>query len=81
MLARHLIRERILAGLASMRARGCSDGQKLKLGEKQVREIKALLRDPDVQVADVARRYGIHRTTLYMYLGVAPPERLGDADV
>lgn len=40
---------------------------------KSVREIKALLRDPDIQVADVARRYGVFRTTLYKHCGVVQP--------
>ena len=45
-------------------------GRKPKQEEKQVREIKALLRDPDIQVSEVARRYGISRTTLYKHVGV-----------
>ena len=71
---RSLIRERTHAGLAAARARGRSGGRKPKLGEKQVREIKALLRDPDIQVADVARRYGVSRTTLYKHVGVIKPK-------
>ncbi|CAE6791815.1 recombinase family protein [Paraburkholderia domus] len=71
---RSLIRERTRAGLAAARARGRSGGRKPKLGEKEVREIKALLRDPDIQVADVARRYGVSRTTLYKYVGVIKPK-------
>jgi DNA invertase Pin-like site-specific DNA recombinase len=71
---RSLIRERTCAGLASARARGRSGGRKPKLGEKQVREIKALLRDPDIRVADVARRYGVSRTTLYKHVGVIEPK-------
>jgi len=67
---RSLIRERTHAGLAAARARGRSGGRKPKPGEKQVREIKALLRNPDIQVADVARRYGVSRTTLYKHAGV-----------
>jgi DNA invertase Pin-like site-specific DNA recombinase len=70
---RSLIRERSHAGLAAARARGRSGGRKPKLGEKQLREIKALLRDPDIQVAEVARRYGISRTTLYKHVGVIAP--------
>ncbi|MFA1594787.1 helix-turn-helix domain-containing protein [Serratia nevei] len=35
--------------------------------------IKALLRDPDIQVADVARRYGVSRTTLYKHVGAVAP--------
>src|SRR3546814_8016233 len=61
---RGLIRERTHAGLAAARARGRAGGRKPKLGDQQVREIKALLRDPDIQVAEVARRYGVSRTTL-----------------
>ncbi|MBS0960886.1 recombinase family protein [Acetobacter thailandicus] len=34
---------------------------------------KALLRDPEIQVADVARRYGVSRTTLYKHVGVVAP--------
>ena len=75
---RSLIRERTHAGLAAARARGRSGGRTPKLGEKQVREIKALLRDPDIQVADVARRYGVSRTTLYKHVGVIAPRGRGD---
>lgn len=70
---RNLIRERTNAGLAAARARGRSGGRKPKLDDKQVREIKALLRDPDIQVADVARRYGVSRTTIYKHVGVVTP--------
>ncbi|MCP1213345.1 MULTISPECIES: recombinase family protein [Acetobacter] len=70
---RNLIRERTHAGLTAARARGRAGGRKPKLGEKQVREIKALLRDPAIQVADVARRYGVSRTTLYKHVGVIAP--------
>ena len=78
---RCLIRERTQAGLASARARGRVGGRKPKLDDQQVREIKALLRDPDIQVADVARRYGVSRTTLYKHVGVISPRmpRSGNA--
>lgn len=72
---RGLIRERTQAGLATARARGRVGGRKPKLDDQQVREIKALLRDPDIQVADVARRYGVSRTTIYKHCGVVPPNR------
>jgi DNA invertase Pin-like site-specific DNA recombinase len=71
---RNLIHERTHAGLAAARARGRSGGRKPKLGEKQLREIKALLRDPDIQVAEVARRYGVSRTTLYNHVGAIKPK-------
>ena len=66
---RNLIRERTQAGLTAARARGRAGGRKPKLDDMQVREIKALLRDPGMQVADVARRYGVSRTTVYKYVG------------
>ena len=70
---RGLIRERTQAGLAAARARGRAGGRRPKFDEQQVREIKVLLRDPGIQVADVARRYGVSRTTLYKRVGVVAP--------
>lgn len=65
---RNLIRERTRAGLAAARARGRLGGRKPKLDAKQVREIKALLRDPEIQITEVAKRYGVSRTTIYKYV-------------
>ncbi len=70
---RSLIRERTHAGLAAVFTRGRSGGRKPKLGEKQVREINVLLRNPKIQIADVARRYRVSRTTLYTHVGVVAP--------
>lgn len=65
---RNLIRERTHAGLAAARARGRKGGRKPKLDEKDVKEIRALWRDKSIPVADIARRYGVSRTTLYKHL-------------
>lgn len=70
---RGLIRERARAGLAAARARGRAGGRKPKLDTKQIRQIKLLLRDPNTSVAEVARDYGVSRTTLYKHCGVVPP--------
>lgn len=67
---RNLIRERTNAGLAAARARGRSGGRKPALDDKQVREVKALMRDPSVNVSNVALRYKISRATLYKYAGM-----------
>ncbi len=72
---RSLIRERTQVGLTAARARGRAGGRKPKLDEQQVREIKALLRNPDIRVAEVARRYGVSRTTLYKHVGVITPRQ------
>ena len=74
---RNLIRERTLAGLTAARARGRVGGRKLKLSEKQIREIRVLLSDPAAQVKDIAERYGVSRTTLYKRIGVVQPLKEG----
>jgi DNA invertase Pin-like site-specific DNA recombinase len=65
---RAVIRERTAAGIAAARARGRKGGRKRKLGPKEIREISALLRDPEVRVSDVARRYDVSRSTLYNHV-------------
>lgn len=70
---RNLIRERTQAGLAA--ARGRKGGREPALDAKQIRELKALLRDPDIQVADVAKRYGVSRAAIYKHVGAVRPER------
>ncbi|KAF1051097.1 MAG: DNA-invertase hin [Burkholderia gladioli] len=70
---RSLIRERTRAGLAAARARGRKGGRAPKLDAKQIREIRALLRDPEVRVTDVAKRYGVSRATLYKHVGAVRP--------
>ena len=71
---RNLIRERTKAGLAAARARGRKGGRRPALDQQQIREIRALLRDPDIQVMDVANRYGVSRTTLYRHVGATRPK-------
>jgi len=43
-------------------------GRPPKLGPKDMRDIRALLRDPDVMVSSIARRYWVSRVTLYAHL-------------
>lgn len=62
---RNLIRERTQAGLQAARARGRSGGRKAALSPRAVREVQTLMADPNVRPADVARRYGVSRSTLY----------------
>lgn len=72
---RNLIRERTHAGLAAARARGRKGGRKPALTPQQVREIKALLRDPSIPVASIADRYGVSRATIYKHAGADAPAR------
>jgi DNA invertase Pin-like site-specific DNA recombinase len=67
---RNLIRERTNAGLVAARARGRVGGRPAKLSDKQIREIKLLLADPKAVVSDIAKKYGVSRTTLYTKVGV-----------
>lgn len=65
---RNLIRERTKAGLAAARARGRKGGRKPALTDRAVNEIKQLLKNPNIEVTEVAKRYGVSRATIYKYL-------------
>lgn len=67
---RNLISERTKSGLEAARARGRLGGRKPKLQQKDLREIRALLKDGSIPVSDVARRYGVSRTTIYNHVEV-----------
>jgi len=66
---RNLIRERTQAGLTAARARGRRGGRRPKLDAQALREIDALLQGK-VSAQDIARRYGVARSTLYNALTV-----------
>ena len=72
---RNVIRERTQAGLAAARARGRKGGRKPSLSEDQVKQIKALLKDPDIKVTDIAKQYGVCRATIFNAVGPVKPER------
>ena len=65
---RSIIRERTQAGLASARARGRLGGRPPAMKEKDIAAAKALLRDPDITVAEVAKRLEVSSATLYRYM-------------
>jgi len=64
---RNLLIERTHAGLKAARARGRMGGRPKALTPAQIKEVRALMRDPEVRPVDVAKRYGVGRTTLYKY--------------
>lgn len=73
---RDLLRERTLAGLAAARARGRAGGRPSKLTKAQVRTIRAMYaeRQSDRQqwsVAEIARRQGVSRSTVYRVVRAA----------
>ncbi len=65
---RGVIRERTLAGLQAARARGRTGGRPPALKPKDIAAAKALLKDPEITVAEVARRLGVVPSTLYRHL-------------
>ena len=65
---RSLIRERTMAGLEAARARGRKGGRKQALTTKQVKEIQQILSSTDVEVSEIAKRYGVSRSTIYKSL-------------
>ena len=73
---RAIIRERTRAGLDAARARGRKGGRRPKLSKSDIRDARALLRDPEISVAEVAKRLNVSSATLYRHL---PGGRAGAA--
>ncbi len=63
-----LIRERTQAGLTAARARGRVGGRPRKMTMATLKMVMVALADPNNNATDVARRLGLTRTTLYVYL-------------
>ena len=66
---RSLIRERTNAGLAAARERGRVGGRPRKLSDSDIAKAKAMLKDPDIMVKDVAETLGVDPSTLYRAIG------------
>lgn len=59
-----LIRERAIAGLVAARARGRHGGRKPALSTADVLKAAAMLADPGITKAEVAKHFGVSRVTL-----------------
>ena len=68
---RSIIRERQAEGIAKAKARGVYKGRAKVLNEEQVVQAREWVSE-GVPKAEVARRFGIGRTTLYKYLTQKP---------
>ncbi|MGH7592450.1 MAG: recombinase family protein [Gemmatimonadales bacterium] len=68
---REIIRERTRAGLDAARSRGRTGGRPRALSDKDLKQARTLLADPEITVEDVARRLGVGPSTLYRYLPAA----------
>src|SRR5512135_293930 len=65
---RALVRERSAAGRTAARDRGQVGGRKFKLDEKERARAIALYQNSPHSIADICRKFGISRQTLYRYL-------------
>jgi DNA invertase Pin-like site-specific DNA recombinase len=65
---REIIAERTRAGLDAARARGRRGGRKPKLKARDLVRARAMLRDPEIPVAEVAETMGVGVATLYRHL-------------
>lgn len=66
---RELIRERTVAGLKAVRARGRKGGRKFALSKAQVRLAQAAMASRDTSVSELCAELGIKPVTLYRYVG------------
>lgn len=64
---RDLIRERTQAGLSSARARGRKGGRPKSLSDKQLKQARALIKDPSVPIGEICKTLKVSRSTLYRY--------------
>jgi transposase-like protein len=53
------------------RSRGRKGGHPRSLSDEDLKQVRALLTDPDITVEDIARRFGVGSSTLYRYLPAA----------
>lgn len=64
---RAIIRERTMAGLDEARRNGRVGGRPIVMTEKDIRAAKAMLLDPKITVADVAKRLKVGTSTIYRH--------------
>ncbi|MGY2492644.1 recombinase family protein [Cupriavidus sp. CP313] len=62
---RELVRERTMAGLEAARARGRKGGRPQLLDVKEQRSALAMMKNREIPVTEIARRFGVSRSTLY----------------
>lgn len=65
---RELIVERTRAGLEAARARGRKGGRPTKMTDAQIEKADRLMSRRDASVADIAKVFGVSRSTLYASL-------------
>lgn len=66
-----LNRERTMEGLKAALARGRKGGRPRALKEPDLAVARAMLKDPTIPVAEIAKRLGVTRKTFYNYFPAA----------
>lgn len=74
---RSVIRERTRAGLKAARERGRKGGRPPALSAADLAAARALLSDPEITVAEVAKRLQVSPATLYRHLPAARAQASG----
>ncbi|HDR8929191.1 TPA: recombinase family protein [Burkholderia vietnamiensis] len=62
---RDVISENTRAGLKAARARGRNGGRPPALDDGAIKEIRVLMKSPDISMVSIAKRYGVSKPTLY----------------
>lgn len=68
---RDVIQENTMEGLKAARARGRVGGRPAALDDQAIKEIQAMLTDPEISVGSIAERYQVSRATVYNALNRA----------
>jgi DNA invertase Pin-like site-specific DNA recombinase len=68
---RSLIRERTLAALAAARREGRIGSRRPKMQACDIEAAEAMLTDPRLRIATIARRFGVSVPTFYRYVPAA----------
>ena len=64
---RSIIQERTRAGLAAARAAGKTLGRPSKLDPAKIKAARAMLRDPDLTIREIAQHLDVSRSTVYRH--------------
>ncbi len=59
-----------MMGLSAARAKGRVGGRKEKLSEQDKELARELLKNPNIQVSEVAKKLGVSRQTIYRQVDV-----------
>ena len=65
---REIIRERTLAGLAGVRARGSTGGRPRVMTTAKLLEVQEHMKNRTISITEITRLTGVSRSTLYRYL-------------